>query len=80
MSDMIKVRTFTSKETQNYKEEKYKLFLKYYFETDLPIREIYKILGLPAKNSAVKYIRNKMKQNGYNSNHRYNQIIKGEWL
>ena len=76
----IKVIQLSSHEVQNYRENMYQRFLKYYLETNLPVTEIYKILGLPNKNSNVKYIRNRLKEDGYDTLKRMWSIKKGEWL
>lgn len=76
----INVITWTSKEVADYRERLYQRFLSYYRDTDLPVAEIYKILGLPNKNSNVKYIRNRLKEDGYDTLKRTWSIRKGEWL
>ena len=80
MSDGIKIVTFTSKETEEYRQKKYVEFLKYYFDTDLKISDIFKCVGLNSKNSTMKYIRKRLKSEGYNTYLRGWSIRKGEWL
>jgi len=76
----IKVIEFTSDETVSFRERKYNEFLKYYYETDLPVNDIFKALGLANRNSAVKYIRCRLKEDGLNTLKRHWCIRKGEWL
>lgn len=77
---MITVKTYTSNEVLEMKERKYQQFLNYYMNTNLLISEIFDIIGLSNKrNSTAKYIRNKLRKEGYNSFKRANSIRKGEW-
>lgn len=76
----INVIQLSSQEVQSYRESLYQRFLHYYLETTLPVAEIFKVLGLPNKNSNVRYIRNRLKEEGYDSLKRMWSIKKGEWL
>lgn len=77
----IKVITYSSKEVADYQESLYQKFLKYYLETDFTVKEIYSILGLKNNGTSnVKYIRNRLRKEGYNSLERVWSIRKGEWL
>ena len=77
---MITVRQFTSDEVKAYQEQKYDEFLKYYYETDIAVNKIYKLMGLNNTCSTVRFIRKKLKDSGENANSRWQKILKGEWL
>lgn len=79
MSD-IKVHTYTWKEVEAYKEQKYQEFLKYYNETTLTVAEILKTIGLCERNRTATYIRQRLRKEGHNGVKRYILIRKGEWL
>ena len=78
---VVEVKTYTSKEVLEYKERKYQQFLTYYFSTDMKIDDIFRAIGFNNdRNSTVKYIRNKLKSDGYNSLERARSIKNGNWL
>ena len=78
---MITVRTCKSNEIKDYKESKYNLFLKYYFETNIPVTVILEdVLGLNKTNSTARYIRKQLRKDGYNSLKRWQSIKRGEWV
>lgn len=77
---MITVRESTSAQTKSYNEQKYNEFLQYYFNTDIPVQKIYQIIGLNQKNSTCRYIKKRLRKDGYNQYKRIAMIHRGEWI
>lgn len=77
----ITVKTYTSNQVLEYKERKYLQFLDYYKKTNLGVEDIFRAIGLTNnRNATVKYIRTRLKREGYNSLTRAGLIKKGEWV
>ena len=78
---MITVREYTSKEVTDWQNRQYKTFLKYYHETNHPIKDIlHEDMGLNRNCSTTRYIRKRLREDGLNGNKRHQLIMKGEWI
>lgn len=77
---MITVKQCKSDEVESYKEKKYQEFLKLYLETNTPVRDIFKIIKVNNTNSTARYIRNRIRREGYSSDIRWRKIKRREWV
>lgn len=76
----ITIREYTTAERKEYEEEQYRKFLEYYLKTNLTVTEIMEVMDINNRNYLAKYIRKRIKDDGYNSNQRYMKIRNGEWI
>lgn len=75
------IKSYDSNQVLEYKERKYQQFLHYYKTTDLRVEEIFNLIGFTnIRNRTVQYIRNRLREDGYNSFKRAGSIRRGEWL
>ena len=76
---MIRVITQTTAERNKDIEKKTRQFLELYYNSRMPLTEIYKKLGISYKNQYGKHIKKLLKQRGANNDERRWKIEKGEW-
>lgn len=77
---MINVKQYNSNNVEEYKLKKYDEFLYFFKHSEFPVNEIYKLIGVNITNSTGRYIRKRLRKEGYNSFKRIAKIHKGEWL
>lgn len=76
----ITIREFNTDERNDYEEEQYKKFMELYKKTNKTVGEIMIEMNINNRNYIAKYIRSRLKKEGYNSSERYGKIRRGEWL
>ena len=77
---MITVIETTSSEIRDYEQTRYQEFMNYYLNTTLKVNDILKLMGLTGHHSVTKYIRKRLRNEGYDSLERVWSIKKGEWI
>lgn len=77
---MITVRTCKSSEVINYRDKKYDEFLDYFLNTNIPVKDIFRKIGLNKTNATAKHIREKLRKDGYSSDERWQKIKFGKWV
>lgn len=76
----ITIREFSTAERKEYEEIKYKEFMRYYLFTEMPVKDIFKEMGINNQNYLAKYIRARLKKEGYNTNERIGKIMRHKWV
>lgn len=75
------IKSYNTNEVLEYRERKYQQFLHYYKTTVMNVDEIFRLIGFTnIRNSTVTYIRNRLREEGYNSMKRAGCIRRGVWL
>ena len=77
---MITVRTCKCQEVADYKKRKYNEFMNLYLNTNIPVTNIFKEIGLNNTNSTARYIRRCLKRDGHDALVRIQKIRKNEWV
>ena len=63
---MITVISQTTMQYNNELEDLYNKFLEYYLHSDYKVNEIFGLINVNPRNNTGKYIRNRLKSDGYN--------------
>ena len=75
----IKVITQTTAERKQEQEQTYQQFREYYDNTELRINEIFKLWGFTnLRCSGARYIRKRLREDGCNSDKRFQMIKRRE--
>ena len=77
---MITVRTCKSQEVTDYREKKYNEFLNLYLTTNIPVRDIFKKIGVNNTNQTAQHIRKSLRRDGHDASSRWQKIKKNKWV
>ena len=76
----ITIKEFSTEERKEYEEIKYKEFMRYYLFTEMPVKDILEKMDINNRNYLAKYIRTRLKREGYNTSERIGKIRQHKWV